>query len=412
MDYIKTAFSTLGVVIDRNKVRQMHDLAIRFRLRNENVLVFNGMELGVHQIAFKTTDRVALFALFGIEESDVRDLIRKIPTINKAHNVESDAFNLFCFWLLHLGFVYLDDERVREGFLLSVMQYFHYKIFCSVVKNSFRHGANPGIMQATINGLMRKSDIVKLESWGAVIDDRCEKTIAQNGLFYRDLKNASPDDRFIYAVTGTQTAIRNKIVLFAKAYYQAYSDGDRVGNMSMIAEDSEGEKIIAQTASVIDSVRMDLISDVVSLPAWLDDDDILLIAKTFSAITTQMLQTTLSQFSQEAVFQMSARKFDIVETHGKSTLYLGIRAFLTEIVRSSLRFCRIKKLNTANKVECFTALKHVYTSSRTLDQDILDIKDTMTKLIDRMHINYNDTAKAALRLAVIQYIILRMFRKL
>lgn len=137
MDYIKTEFSKLGIVLDRNKVRQMHELAVRFRLRGENVLVFNGMELGVHQIAFKTSDRVALFALFNIEESDVKTRIRSIPTINKAHNVESDPFNLFCFWLMHLAYVYLDDERLRDGFLMSVAQYFHYKIFTSVVKNSF-----------------------------------------------------------------------------------------------------------------------------------------------------------------------------------------------------------------------------------------------------------------------------------
>lgn len=412
MDYIKTGFSKLGITIDQRRVRMMHDLAIRFRLRNENVLVFNGMELGVHPIAFKTSDRTALFAIFDIEESDVRAIIRATPSINKAHNVESDAFNLFCFWLIHLGYVYLDDDRVREGFQMSVLQYFHYKIFTSVVKNSFRHGANPGIMQATINSLMKKSDIVKLESWGAVIDDRCTKTLSKDGLFYNDLKRGSPDDRFIYAVTGTQTAIRNKIVLFAKAYYDAYSNGDKVSTTSMIAEDSEGEKIIAQTASVVESVQAQLVADVVSLPAWLDESVIANVAATFSALTTNMLQTALSQFSEEAVFQMSSRKFDVVKIQGNVTYYLGIRALLTEIVRSSLRFCRIKNINPANKVASFTALKHVYTSSRTQERDILDVKESMGKLIETMRIDYSDTAKSALRLAIIQYILIRMFQKM
>lgn len=414
MEYIQPAFNSLGIVVDRAKIRAVQSMVLHFRLRDTNLLTLNGMLLACDPIAFKTQDRSALFHIFGIEERDVANLIKKIPTIDRSHNVESDPFNLLCFWLIHLGYVYLDDARIRHDFQMAICQYYHYKLFTSIVNNSFRHGANRGIMQATINSLTKKSDIVRYESWGALIDAHCEKFLEDTGENGRGLEKASPDELVKRWITGTQTALRNKIVLIAKTYYEAHKNGDTIGYSSSVSEDAEGEKIIAQTASVVDSVMLEMVRDVTVLNMWLDDTDIALVANNYSALTPKMLKTFLSLFSEEAVHQMSSRTFDLVKSKKGSpdVLYVGIRAFLFEIVRSSLRFCRLKKLNPAQKATCTTALRDVYASSRNTDVDILNIKNSMAHLISTFRVEYNETAMSAMKLAMIQYIILRVFRKL
>lgn len=414
MNYIKQAFDTLGITLDRNRIRQMQTMEIHFRLRGTNILTFNGMLLGVHPIAFKTPDRNAFFSIFGIEEKQVSDLIRKIPTIDRSHNVESDPFNLFAFWLMHSAFLYIEDPRVRHNFQMSVCKYYHYKLFTSIVNNLFRVGAIEGVMQAVINNLTNKSDITRYESWGNVIDDRCTKILDPESKYYKPMQLATPDEAFKRLLSGSQTSLRNKMVIVAQKYYEAYNNGDRVGYASSTSEDADGEKIIAQTASVIDSTMADLVSDVLTLNTWLNETDIKLVAGSYSALTPNMLRLMLTQFSEEAVYQMSKRTFDktITKRGEKGTLYVGIRALLFEMVRSSIRFCVFKGINPARKAECLDALRSVYSSSRNLDQDIIDIKNSVTVIIREMRLDYSETAVLALRLALVQYILVRMYRKL
>lgn len=61
-----------------------------------------------------------------------------------------------------------------------------------------------------------------------------------------------------------------------------------------------------------------------------------------------------------------------------------------------------------NRGKVFKTMRDVYQSSRSLDKDISNVKQSVAELVDPFNITVNIPSQAALRLAVIYYIIYRM----
>lgn len=411
---VKQKLSELPITITPKQIKGMLALEHNFRLYKTNILVFNGPYLGVYPISFKTSDTNALYHLFDVDAEQVRDLIEQIPVINTDYNVQSDPFNVLCFWLMHLAFVYIDKERTRYEFMSAVCKYFHYRVFTSTVNNSFQVGAIKSVMDATIAGMSKKPDIIRYESWGAIIDKHVANMLQPTSDTYRILKNAAPDKDYVELAGKAQTAIRNKVVGFAKEYYEVFARGDQIKTSSSLQETADGERIIAQAASVIDTTMNAMVTDVLSLHTWVSERDITRITANATAITANMLRTVLTTFSEEAAKQSRQRTLDkVIPAKGDTpTIYVGIRVLLFELIRSSLRMCQIRDINPGHKLAMFNELKDAYTSSRNQDPDVRSVKASISYFFDHSEIRYSESAKAALRLAVIQYILMKMLYKL
>lgn len=405
---ISEGFGELGITISNQQIIQTERLVTSFLLRGTNPLTFNGIELGVNPVAFKTTDYNALFDIFKIHPKDIETKIRNIPSIDQSFNVTSDPFNLLCFWLCHLAPIYIRDKRVAHNFMTNILRYFLYKIFCSVVNNSFRHGTNKGVMAATISAMTLKSDIIRLESWKLLIDTHVERILDPKDRVYQTIVDAQPDEVFLSTIAKQQTALRSKIVTFAQAYYDTHAAGDSIGSISAISTNADGEKIIAQTASVIASATSSMVSEILNPNMFVHEVSVKDISNMFSNVSASMLRTALLRINTEAVLQTSARTFDKVDVKKDVKTYIGIRALVNEIIRSTVSHCRTKQINLGNKAKVFKTMRDVYTSSRSLDTDISNVKHSVATLVDPFNITVNVPSQAALRLAVIFYIIYRL----
>lgn len=409
---ISEGFGELGITITHQQILQVERFVISFLLRKTHPLTFDGIELGVNPVAFTTSDYNTLFDIFHIHPKDIESKIAKISSINPSFNVTSDPFNLLCFWLCHLAPIYIKDKRVAHNFMTNVLRLFHYKIFCSAVNNSFRHGANKGIMAATIGSMTLKSDIIRLESWKLLIDSHIEKILDPKDKVYQTIVDVSPDEEFLSTIAKQQTALRSKIVTFAQAYYDTHAAGDSIGSISAISTNADGEKIIAQTASVIDSATSSMVSEILNPNMFVNEVSVKDISNMFSNVSASMLRTALLRINTEAVLQTSSRTFDKVVVKKDVTIYVGIRALVMEIISSTVRMCRTKKINMGNKGLVFKTMRDVYSSSRSLDKDVLNIKQSIGHLVDPFNITINAPSQAALRLAVIYYIVYRTILKM
>ena len=269
-------------------------------------------------------------------------------------------------------------------------------------------------MDAAIEGMSRKPDIVRLESWVEIIDKHVENILDPTKPTYKILQTATPDDAFVDIAPKAQTAIRNKIVGFAVAYYGAYAAGERIRTSSSLVETRDGERIIAQTADVIDTTMNNMVSDALSPHTWINESYVRTIANQSSAISPTMLRKALQLFSQTAAQQSRQRKLDKVIPAKGSTppIYVGIRALIFEIVRSSVRFCRVKNINMGRKFQVLSDLKDAYSSSRNQDPDILAIKESVSYFFKGSDIAFSPAAQSAIRLSLIQYILLKMLHKM
>ena len=413
METIASKFGELGVTIDNKKIQSMEKLAVHFVLRDMHPATFNGMYLGVDPVVFKPSDRNALFDVFGIHESDLAKKIREIPSIDRDRKVQSDPFNLLSLWIVHLAFVYIKNETVRHEFMMNVLRYYHYKLFTSIVNNMFRHGANRGVMEATIaHRLTLKSDIVRFESWRDLIDSHCEKIINVQDRYYKAVVSARPDEAFLSVISESQTALRQKIRTFASAYYDAHESGATIGSRSSIAENADGEKIIAQTASVVDSVRSTMVAEILNPNLFINETDVKLVAKEFSTINYRWLKIALLKVNETAAIQAASRKFDKVQVTRSETIYIGVRTLVEEIIKSVVSTCRLKRVSLSNHAEVFDTMRKTYTASRIQDPTIVNVKRSIAHLIDPFNITTNEASKSALRLGVIYYIIYRTIAKM
>lgn len=409
---IKENFGQLSITISKKEIVQMEKLSVFWGLRKTHPLTLDGPYLGVDPIAFTTSDYNALFDVFGLHVKDVEKVIRNTPSINRSFVVTSDPFNLLSLWIVHLAPIYIKDQRICRDFQMNVLRYLHWKFFSSIVNNTFRYGTNRGVCEAVIASLSRKSDIIRLESWRRLIESHVEKIVDPKDRFYQTIVDGSPDDMFLRVISESQTSIRAKIITFANAYYETHAAGDSMGFVSSIAQNEEGEKIIAQTASVIDSSSSAMLSEILNPNMFVHDISIEDVSKLFTTISPRMLKTALLKINETAILQASSRTFDKVKNDKDGTLYIGVRVLIIEIIKSMIRLCRFKKVNMGNKAKVFETMKNIYASSRNLDSDILNIKRSISHLVDPFNITVNDASKSALRLAVIYYVVYRTIQKM
>lgn len=409
---ISEGLGELGITISHHQIADMEKLAVYFTLRKTHPLTFSGPYLGADPVAFTTSDYNALFDVFNIHQRDVELKIREISSIDRNFNVISDPFNILSLWLCHIAPIYIKDKRICKAFMANVLRYYHYRIFCSVVNNSFKHGTNRGIMEATVATLTKKSDIIKLGSWNNLIESHVEKMIDPEDRFYKTIIDGFPDDMFLRVISESQTALRAKIVTFANSYYETYKAGDSIGSSSAISQNAEGEKILAQTASVIDSATAGMVSEILNPNMFIHDISVDDVAKIFSTISPRMLKQALLRINETAVLQTSSRTFDKVKKDKDGILYIGIRVLIIEIIRSMIRICRKKKVSLGDRAQVFEKMKDAYSASRILDKDILDVKRSVSLLVDDFNITSNEASKSALRLAVIYYVVYRTIQKM
>ena len=412
MTTILEAFSDLNITINNQQILTMERMVIHFILRKTHPLTFDGPYLGVDPVAFTTSDYNALFDTFHVHPKDVEKKIRTIHAIDPKFMVSSDPFNLLSLWLLHLAPIYIHDKHVRHEFMMNVMRYYHYKIFTSVVNNSFRHGTNRGVMEATIMSLTKKSDIIRYESWKRLIDSHCERDLDPQGRFYNTIVEGGPDEAMIRVITETQTAIRAKIVLMARAYYDIHASGETVKSQSAVSENADGEKIIAQTASVIESASSAMIHEVLNTNMFVNDGSIRDIKDLFTPISERMLKNAILKINEEAVLQAGSRGFDKVEKHGDAVIFVGIRALIMEIIRTMIHVCHEKRVDMGSHDKVFSTMRDSFSSSRLNKGSVANIKLSVSHLIDPFEITTNEAAKSALRLGVIYYFIYRILRKM
>lgn len=410
--FISENFGKLQVVINNQKIHELEKMVVHFVLRKTHPLTFDGPYLGVDPVAFTKSDYNALFDLFEVKQTDVEKIVRETSSINRQFNVVSDSFNLLTFWIVHLAPIYIKDKVVCHNFIMLILRYFHYKVFCSVVNNSFPHSTNQGVMEATISSLTEKSNIIKYESWKLLIDSHCEKIADPKGRFYKTIIDARPDKAFLDVIAEAQTSIRSKIVTFARAYYDTKAKGDTVISRSSVGENEEGEKILAQSASVIDSATAAMTSEILNPNLFVNDVYVKDISDLFTTFSPRMLRLCLLKMNEEAVIQSSSRKFDTVSKKDGEEIIVGIRLLIVEIVRSMVRICRVKRVNMGKEALVFKTMKDIYSSSRITDPDILKIKRSVGHMIEDFNVTDNNASSSALRLAVIYYIIYRIILKL
>lgn len=408
---IYTELSTLNLKIDSKIIKKFEDMVINFELRQQHPIALNSQTIGVYPIAFTPNDRIAFFEIFGLTEQTVRNLIQKIQYIHQDRKVTSDPFNILSIWIMHLGYRDIPSVKTKNEFMMSVAKFLHYRFFTSLINAYFCHGANEKIMDATINSLSRKFDIITYGTWKKAIEARCEDLISPESIHIDVFKNATDDKAFLYALTDTQTRIRDKIKIIFSEYIAIRDRGDKINTRGSTSVSTlDGEKILVHTNKTLDLMIYNLQNEIQAERLFIDNQTINSIVTQFTNISQDMLKSTLKLIVDLAKTQSDSRQLDSIKTVDGQDIYVGLRIFISNLIQKTYRYCFKEGLDGTNKAQLFVKIKNIYSSSRINDSDILLNKQSVSYLISSLNVSRRETTISSLKLALIMYIIVRSFR--
>lgn len=402
--------STLDIKINNTIIDKIHLLVTQWELRQQNPLALNSQMLGVTPIYFLPKDTSNLYEIFGLHDSDVNNLVRKIPTINSDWKVSGNPCNIFIIWLMHLGYQDISSDKTRDMFLMDLAKYIHYKFFTSLLSNYFPHGCNEKVMTATITNLSKKFDIIVYGSWKRVIEERCKDLISEDSIHINTFRTGIDDIKFIYILSDIQTRIRDKIKNIWAEYQKARDEGLSISSHGSVTTDREGEKVLIQNTNTFDNMIYNIQNDIKTERLFLDQKMIDMTAGLFSNISSDILRSALKLIVELAKDQFLSKELVKVIQKDNETIFVGLNILISTLIQKTYRYCITSGIDVTNKALLFEKVKNIYSSSRIKDDDILQIKSSIAYLVDSLNISRRETTISSLRMAVILYIMIKSFK--
>lgn len=419
MDYIRQHFDTLNIKITPETCLRLFKTVTHWETKGTHPLTLNGQLLGVYPMTFTETDRAALFHMVEVEEIEVKTVIKNCaqshrpPPIQLSHKVTSDPFNLLSVYLVYKGYqdLYKSHQKECEKWMYNVIKYWHYKLFSSLVGHYFPHGTNEEVFMEVVANLNRRFDLITKGSWKAIIDERCEIESSldpRKNIHWKTFETFSPDDKVLYIISDTQTRLRDKVGLIRDMYYQFHGEGKRMGLSSATGTDMEGEKVLVEKNTTLDSAITAVCVQLLSVNSFVEQRLIDNVLRQFPDVSHQLMRHALESLCNKAAIQMRERKIDDVIKHKDGRIeYVGMRAIVKAIVQTSFNYCLKNKIDIRSKYNVFTTMLARYRASHMKDPYVIAIKETMLDFVIKLNRTNRPATQASLRLALIMYVLLK-----
>lgn len=416
--YILREFQqNIPVSITPKTIKQSQQMIARFESRDLHAIALGSKTLGVYKIKFTPEDRAELFDIYGYDESNIVDVVSKIPTINPSFNVVSDPFNLFVTWMVYntLNHEFHSQHKknleMQKDYAVLLLKWMHYRFFTSRVNRSFPHPPNAEVMEATINSLSNKFDIARYDSWREVIVSYCEDIISPKGIHFKALSEFHDDAKILYFISDTQSRIRSKIRKVVTEFHDTKERGDAFGSYGMVS-DIDGEKIILGKTEMFDSVTSNLMNQVFNKNAFISEKLSVSVSKLFKNVKPAQLRVLLERFSIQASDQF--RNKELLKTEPVKgydlELFVGSEILIQQLLQKTYRRCvRDKNVNTNSKLAILDKTKNLYSSSRISDPEIQQVKDSVGYFVEMSKISSREATNSSLRLAFITYVMIKSF---
>lgn len=401
-----------NLTINTDTLKHLQAICAMFETKNRHSEALNSPLLGVVPIFFTSTDRAALFTIFNITEESINKTIDELPGIDPSWNVARDAYNHLILWAAYKTInSKLSNQQIND-ILFLLFKLLHYKFFTSIVYNSYKHGADPNVMEAVINGLSNKFDIIQEGTWKKVLEARSRDVFSSTSIHLQTIQQFKENDDVLYLLSDIQTRLRQKIKLITILYYQKKEDGEEISSYNLI-DTVDGEKVIAAQTSVFDSMIEGLVNQIQSSSRFVDMELIKVLCTKFQYISEEMLRSTLVMLSDTAALQAQSHDLNKSKKNKQGEeLYIGLGLLVREIIQKTYRTCILDKVNISSKSSILLKTNNLYTNSRINDDYILNIKRSMLHFVIECKKSTRDATNASLSIAIILYIIIKSFEYL
>jgi len=396
---IKAAFEKVcgHVKADVALAKRISDFQIEFINKNEDHMSFFGGNLtGVHVVRFTPQDKDKFFIdVLKIDELELEDEIANVKAIRPEWHVSRDSFNQTCMWLIHKFAVSSLPDKVKHDAMLNCALILYYRFITSVLYNSFRYPADPNLAKATYAQLNNKFSIKQYGSWQATLEARSEKLIGEDSIHYKTFLSYDDDDQIVYLINDSQGRIRDMIKNIYGMMLKVKAQGDRIKTTSMLFE-HDGEQILKDKTKSLTVYTRYMHSIIGDEHTFIKQEILDVIEKIVHTASPKLVHQTLKWCSVNYKFAGIKDVEDLVE---KTLLHS-----FTYLSENRTVFRETNDLSVL-----LSRLKGIYTSSKSNDKDLLEIRTLAESIIRKATSTKNASAIASVRTAVLLYIVIRAF---
>lgn len=385
--------------LDRNLALKLSNFVKQFINANEDhVNFFGGNLTGVYVVRFTTKDRMELVDdIFQVDDLQIKQDVRSLPHIGSDWVRGTDGLNLSLLYLVHL----LENDtklakNLKRDMQINALLILQYKFLTSVMTDYFKHPVSPKIALAVYQSLSGKYSLKKYGTWQALLLARCNAILGGEKTHVETIKNFSPDDDIQYMITDIQGRLKSMIINI----------------YSVIMEIKEKEVFVGTSDAMIELDGELTIRDV-----------------------TRKQNDYLNYIRNVAKDQREFIKIDLVEVINATITTLPKKLFIDVLIGFS-KACSVNERNSGELLEeiiffCFKyfmenpevisdtkdyghlikAMKDLYTAGKSNTPSILRSRDLADKINRKSVKTSNEATKAALRVGLILYIMMRTLTK-
>jgi hypothetical protein len=402
---IKEIFDKLvgaSLPIDSYMVKQVHRYQTDFVNKNKDHTEFFGGNLtGVHITRFTDSDKSKWFedVLDNADSEELREKLHTVPALQNEKGVfiiSGDVMNLSCMWLLHkfhnASNIPLDHRR---NAMIDVMLAMQFKMLTSLLFHYFRYPADRAVAEATYAMLTNKYSLKVYGSWIGVLRSRCEDVISNTSIHFDTISKMDNDVGVVRAINDIQGRLRDMLKNIYGVFLQAHHSGAKVSATSSVIE-HDGVEILKDTSKSQTTYIRYIKSIIGDSNSFIREELLRVVANIMPSAPPKHLRTTLEFLSRN---YLKAQSDEVIKLLDNTLIHSF--TYLAEN-RATMR-------SGIDLPSLLTRLRGVYTSSRSTDPDLLELRKIVED-ITRTAIDVKTEAViASVRTAVLLYIIARTY---
>lgn len=385
--------------IDPHFVRTIHLYQVSFVNKNrEHIQFFGGHLLGVQTVKFMPADRDKWFAeILKVEESPLTGKLLQLDAVDPEHKViGSDTMNLSAVWLTNVlsSSPHLNDKQKHEA-CVDVMMILQYKFLTSLLSHYFRYPADQSVAEATYASLSGRYLIKQYDNWLALFRGRAEDIISKSGIHNDTIVKMNDDDDVIDMLNDIQGRIRDMLKNIYGEFMEVHARSGGIITTSSIVE-HDGAEILRDKTKNLAAYSRYINSVITDKNSFIREELVTIICKLMDTMPPRLFRETLEYMSDNYQHKNSN---DIEMVLNKSLIHsFSYISDHRELVSKNTDLAQL-----------LSRLRGVYTSSRSTDPELFDLRKTTEHLVKRATGNKNDSIVASVRTGILLYVILRAY---
>ena len=356
---------------------------------------FGGNLLGTNIVNFKDSDRNKFLDLFDIDYDALKVAIKRSTNIVHRFLVAGDPLNLLMMYGIHRFSVERNiSEKTRKQGKYELASIFFQRCLAILISDYFHFVADAKIVQAAYSNLSKKFLIKELGSWNKVVDYRALALVDKSSPHTKTFELFDDGNRIQYAISDSQNRIKSLILGYYSEIEMVRHEGGSISIQRSTSTDEEGEEVLTVKAKSVEG-HVFYLRQLLSDPQTFVVEELLkVVGKSNTNTSVRAVRSVLVWMSEN---YSTPKHHKLVDDFVSKTIVQAVHFLNTNIEPSKHK----------DLPYVLTQLKNLFLSTRSVDPDLLEIRELGEKIVVLSQGKLSNSLMMATRTAVIIYICLR-----